>query len=231
MDGQMNPEMMSIREMCKAAVGGMMGLMVKPLVVVSRLHRRLDPGFRFYSYGALLAPIPGFLGRELRGAFYRRTLRRCGHSLKLGYGSYFASPDTEVGDNLTTGSYCVIGPCTIGCDVMLASHISVIDGLHQHGYADLDAPMTEQLGESLHVEIGDKCWIGEGARVAASVGAKAIVGLGAVVTRPVQPGVMVMGNPARVIGHRSQPLSRPLARPAKLEATPAGSTTETLDKD
>ena len=36
---ELRPEMMSIRELCKAAVGSVMGLVVKPLVIVSRLHR------------------------------------------------------------------------------------------------------------------------------------------------------------------------------------------------
>jgi virginiamycin A acetyltransferase len=210
----MNPEMMSVRELVKTASGRLFGALVAPLVGVCKLHQRVGAGFRFYHYGGLLAPIPGLFGREVRQAFYRKTLRRCGRELKVGYGSYFASPDAEVGDNLTTGSYCIIGPCTIGDDVMMASHISIIDGLRQHGYSDLDAPMTEQPGESAHVEIGSRCWIGEGARVAASVGDKAIVGLGAVVTRPVQPGAMVMGNPARVIGHRAQPLSKAGGKPA-----------------
>jgi virginiamycin A acetyltransferase len=224
----MNPEMMSIRELVKTASGRLFGALVAPLIGLCKLHRRVGLGFRFYHYGGLIAPLPGLFGREVRQAFYRQTLRRCGRELKVGYGSYFASPDAEVGDNLTTGSYCIIGPCTIGDDVMMASHISIIDGLRQHGYSDLDAPMTEQPGESAHVEIGSRCWIGEGARVAASVGDKAIVGLGAVVTRPVLPGMMVMGNPARVIGNRATPLSKVAGKPAT-DAAPASAEAKDLD--
>lgn len=179
-----------------------------PLLGTARLHMALSADDPYERYAMALSLLPGALGWEVRRAFYRNTLRRCGRNLKLGFGSYFVSPETEVGENLHTGSYCVIGPVTIGDDVAMASHISILDGLHQHGFTDMERPILDQPGASEHVSIGSHTWIGEGARVAASVGEKSIVGVGAVVTRPVKPGAMVLGNPARVIGHRNRPLVR-----------------------
>lgn len=199
---------MSLKGVAKQASLTGFSAALSPFIGACKLHMQVSDDDPFESYAMRLALIPGVLGREMRRAFYKTMLRRCGESLKVGFGSYFVSPDTEVGDHLTTGSYCVIGPCIIGDHVAMASHISVLDGVRQHGYGDMDKPIVQQVGESQVVRIGDHTWIGEGARVAASVGEKAIVGVGAVVTRPVKDGVMVLGNPARVIGHRDKPLKR-----------------------
>lgn len=205
----MNPEMQSLREWIKNGTFVTLSGAVAPLLASCRLQMRLQGGTDCYkNYGMMLATLPGLVGRELRQAFYRNTLRRCGRNLKLGFGSYFVSPETEVGDNLLVGSYCIIGPVTIGHDVIMASHISILDGVHQHGTGDLGTPIIDQPGASEPVLIGDHVWIGEGARVAASVGRHSIVGVGAVVTRPVKNEVVVLGNPARVVGNRSDPMTK-----------------------
>jgi maltose O-acetyltransferase len=51
------------------------------------------------------------------------------------------------------------------------------------------------------VRIGDDVWIGTGAVIlkGVTIGARAIVGAGAVVNRDVPPDVIVAGNPARVV--------------------------------
>lgn len=204
---QINPEMLSLREVLKICSSSSFSVLLAPLLASCKLQQETAKDFRYFDYGMLLSLIPGIVGREIRRSFYERTLARCGANLKMEFGSYFVSPLTEVGENVTIGSYCVIGRCTLGNDVMLASHISILDGLHQHGYAELAIPLMDQPRQSEHIYIDDDCWIGEGARVAASVGTKSIVGMGAVVTRPVQEGVIVLGNPARVISHRSTPLT------------------------
>jgi acetyltransferase-like isoleucine patch superfamily enzyme len=208
----MNPEMLSMVEWIKGGSFTTLSAAVAPLIASCKLQMRLSGGADCYkNYGMSLATIPGLLGRELRQAFYRNTLRRCGRGLKLGFGSYFVSPETEVGENLLVGSYCILGPCTIGNDVIMASHISILDGVHQHGTGDLSTPIIDQAGVSERVSIGDHVWIGEGARVAASVGRHTIVGVGSVVMRPVKNEVVVLGNPARVVGNRADPISKPRA--------------------
>jgi acetyltransferase-like isoleucine patch superfamily enzyme len=205
----MNSEMLSLREWIKGGLFATLSGVVSPLVASCQLQMRLEGGNDGYkNYGMMLATIPGLLGRELRQAFYRATLRRCGRNLKLGFGSYFVSPETEVGENFLVGSYCIIGPCTIGNDVITASQISILDGVHQHGTSELGTPIIDQPGTSEHVEIGDHVWIGEGARVAASIGRHSIVGVGSVVMRPVRSAVVVLGNPARVVGNRGEPMSK-----------------------
>lgn len=199
---------MSLRDLFKQASFLAFSAAVSPVIAAWRAQKTFAEDDPYEHYAMAMSVLPGLPGRELRKAFYRNTLRRCGPNLRMGFGSYFVSPDTEVGDNVSTGSYCIVGRCRIGDDVLMASQISVLDGLHQHGFNDMDTRMADQEGVSEAVSIGSHTWIGEGARIAASVGDKSIVGIGAVVTRPVKDGVLVLGNPARVIAHRDKPLAK-----------------------
>ena len=72
-----------------------------------------------------------------------------------------------------------------------------------HGFA----PGTEirhQSTTSLGVSIGKDVWVGAGSGIVdgVTIGDHAVVGLGSVVTRDVQPFAIVAGNPARPIGDR-----------------------------
>lgn len=194
---------------------------VSPLVALCKLHQKLDPGFDFYHYGYIVGLLPGEIGKQLRRAFYQLTLERCGHSLSMEFGSYFVAADTEVGDHFHCGAYCIIGRSNIEDFVMLASRCSVLSGLAQHGYDDLETPMLFQEGEEGRVNIGRNVWIGEGAIVGADVGENTIVGVGSVTTRPTKPNTVVLGNPARVIRHRVAGGS-PFGRAPAKEASSSG---------
>jgi len=193
-----------IKRLLRKAVQLQASAVVSPLVLACKLHRKLDPKFEFHQYGYLVGMIPTEIGRQLRRAFYRQTLRHVGESLRMEYGSYFVSPDTSVGDHFNCGAYCIIGRSTIGDYVMLASRCSVLDGLTQHGYDDLETPMVFQQGAETQVNIGRNVWIGEGAIVGADVGDNTIVGVGSVTMRPARPNTVMLGNPARVVRHRGQ---------------------------
>jgi acetyltransferase-like isoleucine patch superfamily enzyme len=62
--------------------------------------------------------------------------------------------------------------------------------------------MREQPGQRKLVTIGAGAWIGSAAVVLADVGRDAIVGAGAVVTRPVPERMVAVGVPARVVRER-----------------------------
>lgn len=88
-------------------------------------------------------------------------------------------------------------PIVIGSDVQIATNVQLITATHP-----LD-PDQRRAGWELAapVTVHDGAWLGAGAMVlpGRTVGAEAVVGAGAVVTRDVPSRVVVAGNPARVI--------------------------------
>ena len=110
--------------------------------------------------------------------------------------------------NVSIGAHCGINHdvfilghhrIEIGSYVVLSARCMLIDtGLDKREFADqlfpkhVDGPIV----------IEDGAWIGAGAIILANVtvGRKAIVGAGAIVTRDVPPLTIVAGNPAKIIG-------------------------------
>lgn len=100
------------------------------------------------------------------------------------------NPGASVGENALLNTGCVVEH-----DVSVGPHAFVGPGATLTG----------------GVQVGAGAFIGAGAVVlpGVSVGARAVVGAGAVVTRSVQPGMVVVGVPARVV--RSTAVDRPEA--------------------
>ncbi len=123
----------------------------------------------------------------------------------------------DYGFNITvgTGFYgnfnCVIldvAPVTIGDRVLLGPAVQIYTATHP-----LDARTRARgLESGSPVVIGHDVWIGGGAIVlpGITIGDRAVIGAGSVVTKDVPADVVVAGNPARVV--RELPLSgtRPL---------------------
>ncbi len=83
----------------------------------------------------------------------------------------------------------------IGAGTQIGPHVQVLAADHPRG-ADVRA---EGLENGRPVTVGANVWIGGGAILlpGITVGDDAIIGAGAVVTRDVEPGTTVAGNPAR----------------------------------
>jgi acetyltransferase-like isoleucine patch superfamily enzyme len=111
----------------------------------------------------------------------------------------------SLGRSVYIGNYCSIGDVTMEDDVLIASHVSIMNGCRQHGTERLDIPVREQTGVYEPVTIGCDSWIGERATVAANVGRHCIIGAGALVLSPVPDYSIAVGVPARVIRDRRQP--------------------------
>ena len=108
--------------------------------------------------------------------------------------------DVMIGDRTRIGVGCVlIGPVNIGSDVMLAQNI-VCSGLN-HGYQDIQMPISDQPVSTKEIMIEDEVWIGANAVITAGVrlGKHSVVGAGSVVTKDVPPYCVVGGNPAKIL--------------------------------
>lgn len=108
--------------------------------------------------------------------------------------------DIIIGDGTIIGlSNVVIGPVTIGNNVMLAQNI-VLSGLN-HGYEDINTPPRLQKETCRQIIISDNVWIGANSVITAGVtlGRHSIIGAGSVVTKNVPDFSVAVGNPARVI--------------------------------
>ncbi|MFP6667826.1 MAG: acyltransferase [Pirellulales bacterium] len=188
----------------KSAANGMALLLVLPAVVAYRLASLVAGRARaFPAWSQLLSLFPGLVGVNLRRAFYRLTLSRCGQGACISFGTVFSHCTAAVGKKVYVGAYCSIGDVNLEDDVLLSSHVSILNGCRQHGIDRLDLPIREQPGEWPRVTIGRDSWIGERAVVMADVGKHCVVGAGAVVTKPLPDYAIAVGNPAKVLRYRN----------------------------
>lgn len=107
--------------------------------------------------------------------------------------------EIRVGRNVFINQNCTfydLGGLTIGDDVMIGPNVSLITSGHPLDPARRRAAV---VGEP--IVIGSNVWIAAGATVigGVTVGERAVVAAGAVVTKDVAANTLVGGNPARVI--------------------------------
>lgn len=106
--------------------------------------------------------------------------------------------DLIIGERSRVGIGCtIIGPVTIGNDVMLAQNI-VVSGLN-HNYEDVSCTIHEQGVSKLPIIIEDDVWIGANSVITAGVtiGTHSVVAGGSVVTKSIPPYSVWGGTPAK----------------------------------
>jgi maltose O-acetyltransferase len=88
-------------------------------------------------------------------------------------------------------------PVTIGREVQIASGVQLLTATHPLEAA----PRRAGWESAAPVSIGDGAWLGAGAIVCpgVTIGENTVVGAGAVVVRDLPPGVLAVGNPARIV--------------------------------
>jgi len=175
-------------------------LLLIPLLLWSRLP--LPALSAFTAPSQLLSFVPGLSGILLRRVWYRWTLKSCGRNLTMDWLAVIRLPGTTVGNNCTFGVANWIGFAAIGDDVMTGSHVNVLSGREQHGFADVERPMRLQHGEKRQLTIGSDVWIGAQAVVMADVSGGTVIGAGSIVTKTFPPRTIIAGNPARVLRAR-----------------------------
>lgn len=195
-----------MKRFVKQTLSALAATLVFPAVCLFHMQAAISGADRvFANWSQLFSLLPGLTGVYLRHAFFRRTMKGCGPDACISFGTLFSHPGVSLGRTVYIGNYCSIGDVTIEDDVLIASHVSIMNGCRQHGTERLDIPVREQTGHCEPVTIGCDSWIGERATVAANIGRHCIIGAGALVLSPVPDYCIAVGVPARIIRDRRQP--------------------------
>lgn len=151
-----------------------------------------------------LSYMPYSLGsRHIRNFLVQRSVLFAGKNLKVERGAEF-SPYVKIGDNSQLGQNCrVRANVVIGKNVLMAPNVHIVTTYHR--FDSLDIPILEQGNIDSFARIDDGVWLGTACIILAgvTVGANAIVGAGAIVTKDVPPNAIVGGNPAKIIRYRT----------------------------
>lgn len=145
----------------------------------------------------------GKIARLVRFVALRTVAASCGDLVDVHRDCDLLGVSTlHLGSRVSIHPKCYIdasGSITIGDDVSIAHHATILSTTHT--WADADVPIRDQPLTAAPTRIASNVWIGAGARIMAGVTIeeRVIVAAGAVVTRDVPSGVIVGGVPARVI--------------------------------
>ena len=173
-----------LRKAVKSLASAMFQVVVFPAALITGFGR-WQTGFAFFAQH--FAGYSGIVGSYLRVAYYQLTLEKVGHDCHIALGSFFANPQSSMGNRVGIGAYCVLGQVSLGDGTILATGVQVISGSRQH-LRDENGYLTD-VGRSFdRTTIGKECWIGAGAIVMADLGDMVTVALGSVVFRDVPSG-------------------------------------------
>jgi maltose O-acetyltransferase len=105
----------------------------------------------------------------------------------------------ELGEKVFFNFNCIVldvCPVRIGDFTLFGPAVQIYTPLHPF---NADRRRREEFGKP--IDIGSDVWVGGGAIILAgvSIGPRAVIGAGSVVTRDVPEGVLAAGNPCRVI--------------------------------
>ena len=111
-------------------------------------------------------------------------------------------PVVRIGDRCLIGRGSgIVGHLSIeiGDDVWTGHHVYITD--QNHGYEDLDRPISVQVMPERPVRIGDGSWLGHGTVVlpGATIGRHVVVGANSVVRGDIPDFCLAAGNPAKVL--------------------------------
>ena len=185
-----------LKRLLKAFLWGFFLVLAWPSAAICGFGRSKTLYSLFAHFFAL---APGIVGDYLRIAFYKLTLAGCSLSSRIQFGSFFAHPEARLGARVYIGSYCILGTAMIGERTQIASGVQILSGRQQHVRDETGRISGSDEGIFNPVIIGADCWIGAGAIVMADVGAGSTIGAGSVVTRPIPPGCVALGSPAKAI--------------------------------
>ena len=194
-----------MRDFVKNLVESVFLVLSLPFFIVFKILTLLcDKDKTFSTFSQLLSLFPGYLGCQLRLAFFRLTMTDCQKSVVISFSTLFSQLDTELQQGVYIGPQCNIGKCKIEANCLLGSGVHVMSGKGQHNFSDLNTPLKDQGGVFNKVTIGEDSWIGNGALILANIGKKCVVAAGSVVINDVPDFAIVAGNPAKIIKMRNE---------------------------
>lgn len=108
-----------------------------------------------------------------------------------------------------------LGPISIGSHTVISQYVHLCAGTHDYHQSNL--PLMRST-----IRIGSGVWICADAFIGpdVTIGDNVIVGARAVVTRDVPPGVIVAGNPAKIVRERPRPDDLPAPEEINAASTP-----------
>ena len=181
--------------------------------------------FRSMGEGSCIAFPPGAVFGERWISIGPGTLIGPWVSLSVGMPGEPFDPDMD--PVVRIGARCNIGrgssiagrfDIEIEDDVTTAPNVYITD--HNHTYADIDVPITQQWPAEDPVRIGAGTWIGAGVTVlpGARIGRNVTVAAGSVVRGVIPDHCVIAGSPARVVrqfvdGRWEPPIGPQLVRP------------------
>jgi putative colanic acid biosynthesis acetyltransferase WcaF len=166
-----------------------------------KYSRRVQAARVCWGFGRLifrLIPRPMY---GLRNVLLRLFGARVGRAVQISNTAVVYFPwELSIGDESAVGDYAYLynlARLEIGERVTISHRAHLCGGTHD--YRDPALPLVKA-----RIEIGDDAWICADAFVGpqTSIGAGAVVGARAVVTKDVEPWAVVAGNPAQVIRTR-----------------------------
>jgi len=138
---------------------------------------------------------------DRKNSLYKQLLGCVGKKFWIGspfycdYGS-----NIYIGENFVANYDCImldVCPITIGNNVLLGPRVSIYTAMHP-----LDAAVRDTRVEyGKPVKIGDSVWIGGSTIInpGVTIGNRAIIGSGSVVTKDISDNVIAAGNPCRIL--------------------------------
>ncbi len=169
--------------------------------------RGIEADMSWELHGMPLIRVQGrgariLIGKRLR-AHSTSTYNSIGVSQRVILTAWGDGARLTIGDDVGM-SGCSITACervSIGDRVLIGAGALITDS-DAHPLSAAGRAGTGEAGRSRPIEIGDDVFIGARAIIlkGVTVGRGAVVGAGAVVTKTVEAGLIVGGNPAKVIG-------------------------------
>jgi maltose O-acetyltransferase len=137
----------------------------------------------FSERKALLSNLLGRTGKQ----FYIESPFHCDYGDNI-----------SIGENFYANTGCIIldaASVSFGKNCMLGPNVNIYTSTHP-----MDAELrAKHLEASMPITIGDDVWIGGNATIlpGVTIGDRAVIGAGSVVTRNIENDTVVAGNPAR----------------------------------